>query len=99
MATYWLSFRIEDNRTYAQRYEALVDAVRQVSTKWWVDTTAFLVFESSSGIDAIAAAVEAAVDTSVDVVLIGMTDFKSARILGNNQDNDIFAVIPFLKTA
>ena len=54
-------------------------------------------FESGNGIDNIAAAVGSAMDADVDLVLIGMTDFKSARMIGDTQDNDIFGLIPFVK--
>lgn len=97
MATHWLSFRIADDRTYRQRYEALVAAIQTHSTKWWLDTSSFFVFESVHSIDTIASAVKEAIDEDTDVILIGMTDFKSARLIGANQDKDIFDLIPFVK--
>jgi hypothetical protein len=36
------------------------------------------------------------VDPRRDIVLIGMTDFKSARLIGNSQDKDIFELVPFI---
>lgn len=97
MATYWLSFRLENDATYALRYDALVETIRQQTTKWWPETTAFFVFESGRTIDQIAESVAEVIDERCDVVLCGMTDFKSARLIGNNQDNDIFDLIPFIK--
>lgn len=97
--TYWLSFRLEDNRSYRARYDALMDAVQQLSQKWWVEPSSFLVFSSSESIDSVAAAVKAAVDPNVDLVTIGMPDYKSARLIGNNGDPDVFDLIPFMRRA
>lgn len=97
MATYWLSFRIKDDATYSERYNALVETVRVNSSKWWLETSSFFVFNSSDGIDDLATAVKYAIDEAIDIVLIGMPDFKSARLIGANKDQDIFALIPFVK--
>ncbi|MFN3764510.1 MAG: hypothetical protein ACK4R3_02965 [Aliihoeflea sp.] len=97
MATHWLSFRLADNSTYSERYDKLLEAIRERSSKWWLETSAFLVFDTTHDIDQIAAAAKAAVDPRFDIVLIGMTDFKSARLIGASQDKDIFGLIPFVK--
>lgn len=52
MATYWLSFTIDDNtrgtRTYADRYNALYDAIHDLTdTEYWQETTSFIIFESN----------------------------------------------------
>lgn len=99
MATYWLSFRIADDATYEDRYNALVASVNTASTKWWVETTAFLVFSSEMSIDDLSARIKRTINPAKDIVLIGMPDFKSARIIGAYQDPDIFELMPFTKKA
>jgi hypothetical protein len=98
-ATYWLSFRIADDATYEDRYNALVGSINSVSSKWWVDTTAFFVFRSETNIDDLATRIKSTINPTKDIVLIGMPDFKSARIIGAYQDPDIFDLMPFTKKA
>jgi hypothetical protein len=96
--TFWLSFRLADDASYDRRYDELIDAVRQRASKWWLESSSFIVFASAHGIDSIAAAIKAAVNERTDVVIIGMPDFKSARLIGGN-DNDIFDLMPFIQRA
>jgi len=67
--------------------------------RWWTESTAFIVFESDSSIDAVASAVKKAINEAVDIALIGMPDYKSARAIGAIQDGDIFKLMPFTKKA
>lgn len=97
MSVYWLSFRLKDNSTYSDRYEALVEAIRVNSSKWWYDTSSFFVFATTATIDEMANAVKNAIDERNDLVLIGMPEFKSARLIGANKDQDIFDLMPFVK--
>jgi hypothetical protein len=99
MKTYWLSFRIADDATYDTRYERLLEAIHTPASKCWLETTAFIIFSSSHDIDALAARVKGAINATKDIAVIGMPDFKSARILGASQDDDIFALMPFIKSA
>lgn len=97
MSTYWVSFRIKAGSGYQQRYDNAVEAIRLKATKWWLEPTSFIVFNSEYSIDQIAAAVKAEINTSTDLVIIGMTEFKSARLIGHNEDPDIYDLIPFIK--
>lgn len=97
MATYWLSFRLQDDPTYSERYKNLTEAVRKLSTKWWVEASSFIVFASPSSIDEIAASVADTIYLDTDLVIIGMPDFKSARLVGHHEDDDIFELVPFIK--
>ncbi|WP_042776614.1 hypothetical protein [Sinorhizobium fredii] len=99
MQTFWITFRLKDNATYTQRYDDLVETVRTSASKWWVEPSSFLVFASSETIDTIAARVKKVINTADDLVVIGMSDYKSARLVGNNEDADIFDLIPFMKRA
>ena len=99
MAVYWLSFRLETNSTYSERYDDLTKTIDINSSKWWYGTSSFFVFESVASIDEMVVVVKNAVDERVDLVLMGMPEFKSARIIGVNDDQDIFALMPFTKKA
>jgi len=98
MAVYWMSFRLKDDPTYEQRYQGLYDAVQSVSSKWWIEATSFIVFESDLIIDGLVKAIKSVVDKD-DLVIIGMPEFKSARLIGNTEDKDIFLLMPFIKRA
>ena len=98
MATYWLSFRLKENSTYSDRYDALVETIRVNSMRWWPETSSFFVFETVATIDELAMHVKKQIDPGTDLVLIGMPVFKSARLIGKNDDQDIFDLIPFVKT-
>ena len=97
MATYWITFRLAENATYTRRYDELVNAVRLLSTKWWVDATSFIVFASNETIDSVAETVQNAINLKTDIAVVGMPDYKSARLIGETDDEDIFALIPFIK--
>lgn len=98
MATYWMTFRIADDAGYTKRYEQLVEAIRQITnSSWWVEPTSFLLFASDKDIDGVAAIAKASFNPRTDMALIGMPDFKSARLVGSSTDQDIFALMPFTK--
>ena len=95
MATYWLTFRIHDDEGYEKRRDAVYDVINKLSTKWWVEPTSFIAFASGSSADQIATAVKSAFNPRTDLALLGMTDFKTARVIGASTDQDIFELIPF----
>jgi hypothetical protein len=97
MATYWLTFRIAEDPDYAKRYERFVNAIEKITLKWWVEPTSFLLFESEHNIAQVAEAAKAAFNPRTDMALIGMPDFKSARLIGASTDHDIFDLMPFTK--
>ncbi|KZD22802.1 hypothetical protein [Tardiphaga robiniae] len=97
MSTYWITFRIHDSGNSQERRDDLYAAINDISTMWWVEPTSFIVFESSESADTIAAKAKAAIRPSVDIVLLGMTEFKTARLIGAAVDHDIDQLIPFLK--
>jgi hypothetical protein len=99
MAIYWLTFRLQEDADYDDRYQALVDAIQRITTRWWVEPSSFMLFESSRDIDGVAASVKAAIAESKDLVLIGMPDYKTARLIGKSDDDDIFKLMPFTKRA
>lgn len=95
---YWVTFRLKDNRTRDDRYDALMAAMRDCAgSKWWVEPTSFAVFQSDLGIDDLAAHLGAAIDEGVDVLLIGMPEVKSARVIGLVEDRDLFKIWPWVR--
>jgi hypothetical protein len=98
MATYWLTFRIHDNAGSEARRDALYDTISKLTPEWWIEPTSFIVFESDSGIDTIAARAKSAIDPRVDLVLIGMPDFKSALLVGKSgYFETLLQLVPFVK--
>jgi hypothetical protein len=98
MSVYWLTFRIHDDAGYEHRYNALTGTVQAMSSRWWTEATSFLLFESAHNLDQVAAKVKVAVGPS-DLVLIGMPEFKDARVIGPVKDQDLFTLMPFTKKA
>lgn len=100
MATYWLSFRIGDKGNYESRYEALLANLRLCKTgKYWEETTSFVVFTSNLDIDQISGTLSEGLKPDWDLILVREMDKQSARIWGNNDDDDIFELMPYLKYA
>jgi hypothetical protein len=98
VSTYWLTFRIHEDSTYEKRRDALYDAISKLTPEWWVEPTSFVAFESQSDIDTIAARAKSAIHPNTDLVLIGMTDFKSARLVGKSDDfQTLLKLVPFVK--
>ena len=99
MSAYWLTFRLADDPDYAERYDRLIEVVRQITQRWWVESTSFVLFESALSIDEVATKIKGALNTAKDLALIGMPDFKSARLVGASQDAALFNLMPFTKRA
>ena len=99
MAVYWLTFRLASDATYSDRYDALKESIRGMASAWWYEPSSFFLFESSEDIDRVAANVGSVINAAKDIVLIGMPDYKSARVLGASTDKDLFKLMPFTKYA
>lgn len=97
MAVYWLTFRLSEDSDYAARYERLVEAVREISEGWWVESTSFILFDSDQDIDDLAAIVKANLKPAVDLALVGVRDYKAARAIGAITDDDLYVLMPFTK--
>ena len=41
MAVYWQTFRINSDAGYTERYDNLVETVRKMASRWWVESTSF----------------------------------------------------------
>ena len=102
MATYWISFRLSvdsvGGRTYEERWDALNTAITNAatSTNYWCKTSSFYVFASEYSIIELGRRFKATIAPSVDVFLMRQIDSASAVICGNNDDADIFTLMPYL---
>lgn len=103
MATYWITFRIAyesvGGRSYDDRYDAFTEAIVANASNYWAQTTSFYIIESSSSIDTLTETLKRKFAPSKDLFLIRQVDTKSAKICGQNEDNDIFIFMPYLKRA
>jgi hypothetical protein len=101
VAVVWISFRIANKtingQSYQDRLDALNDIVMVSATTYWDVTTSFYAIETPSSAAQIAANVKAALEPSADIALVRAMDTKDAYIVGANNDDDIFALIPYLK--
>lgn len=100
MAVVWISFRIANKsvngRSYDDRLTAVKDVVLTSGSQYWDVTTSFYAVETPSGVNQIAAKIKAAIEPSADVALIRAMDTKTAYIVGANNDDDIFELMPYL---
>ena len=100
LKTYYVTFRIADVGDYDHRYETLVEEIRQIAHKvWWTEPTSFILFPSTLSIDEVAAVVAQAMDLRVDIAVVGMPEVKSMRVIGANEDQTIYDLVPFAKKA
>ncbi|SFL38719.1 hypothetical protein SAMN04488004_11679 [Loktanella salsilacus] len=98
--TYFISFVIREDATYSERYEGLMEDLRALSpTIWWSETTSFIILQSDLSIDYIVGIVEQHIDAKKDIAVIGKTEYKTMRVCGAYEDEDIFNLVPFAKKA
>lgn len=104
MATYWLSFRLDDSRprarvTYDVRYADFVNAVHEHANldMLWEETTSFYIFESSSTLANIAFDLKAAIDPDFDIFVLRSLDAKRAIGCGDAADEKLSALMPYLQ--
>lgn len=100
--TYWTSMffasRTTAKGTYDKRRDDTLDALNKVCDGWWPETTSFVVFGSEKTISELAQIAKRSMDPQCDIVLIGMTDKKSMRLVGAAQHPDILeGLVPFMK--
>jgi hypothetical protein len=96
---YWLTFRLENDYTYQARLERLTNTIERLASgyrSWW-EPTSFVVFANVGQIDRVAQAIKAAINPNTDLVLLGMPNYKDARLIGRSLDPSIFLLMPFTK--
>jgi hypothetical protein len=98
---YWLTFGLEENATRQRRFDALTAALHasMAAPIWWDEFASFRVFESQCSIDDLVEVIAEAIDRDVDLVLLGMPDFKIARAVGRVRDRDLFRLWPWVHEA
>lgn len=104
MASYWATFRFHDEvingRTYAKRYDDFIEELDAMTTKWWVEPTSFIAFESGYGIDDLASRLKLKLAPSKDLLLLRAMNNQEARIVGNYSSTTIFDLMgDYLKKA
>lgn len=97
MAEFWISFRIDDDADYENRYTQLIASLLEGSKRYWDETTSFIIMDHAVDIDDVARAAKNAVDERTDTVLIRQLDTKAARVVGVVNDQDLFALMPYCK--
>jgi hypothetical protein len=95
MAVYWLSYRIEEDATGDERREKLVNEIQFdiATTRYWLETTSFIVFENSKRIDVLAHRFRDIIDQRVDGFLMRAMERRVAYICGNWSDQDIITLM------
>lgn len=97
---YWVSFRVEEVGNHTARRKALEEAISDCADgSWWKDPTSFVLFQSDLAINIIAGHLKAAINEDTDIVVIGMPNVKSARVIGNVVDDDLFSLWDWIKPA
>ena len=97
---YWVTFRLKEDTSRDERYDGLMAAIREsCAGKWWVEPTSFVVFRSELSIAALTARLSIEINEKRDLLVIGMPDFKSARVVGRVEDPDLFSLWPWIEPA
>jgi len=99
MATFLVSFRVEEYGNANERRQDLEAEVLRGSTMHWKDTTSFLIIEVDDTISNLAKRTKQWIDTDVDVVLFRTLGTQDARVIGAVQDQDLFTLMPYCKSA
>ena len=94
MGVFCLSFRLHDDSGRSERQFALMRAVQAVKLRFWDRTDSFIVFETSHGLEFLAARLTAQVDPSKDLLLLLEIDNPAGVICGKNSDPDILKMLP-----
>ncbi|MFP3944538.1 MAG: hypothetical protein ACLFWF_11630 [Alphaproteobacteria bacterium] len=98
MDTFWITFRLNDDAIYEERYNQLHMAVCDMADgKYWPEPTSFFAFLSDAPVSAIVQRLKAAINTKTDVVVLGSFQKKTCRIIGNLQDRDLLEMVDFAK--
>ena len=98
MTEYFITFRITDNASYERRYNALYEAVREITNGLhWIETTSFFAFQSNLSTDDIVARVRKTIDERTDLILLSAFSVKICRIIGHVTDREIFDMVAFAK--
>jgi len=97
MAVYAVSFDLEYDSTYQDRYTTFMEQVK-MGGAWWADTTSFVVVRTGETIDPFCTRIytQSGFNSAKDLYLVCDTEKLSARIRGKFKDKDIFKLMPYL---
>jgi hypothetical protein len=95
MDAFWITFRLEQNSTYQQRYANLQKHLKVlIAERLWEEPTSFVAFNSTYALNTIATHLEKSINTAVDVILLARVGYKAYRVIGNANDADVFKLFP-----
>jgi hypothetical protein len=98
MSQYWVTFRIAQDATYDKRYAGLMQALIDVRTGSWSETTSFLLVNSPLGLNQVAAAFAKPLNSSTDLLVVCEMFTHNSVYLGDLEYSDIFkGFLPFAK--
>jgi hypothetical protein len=97
MAVYAVSFDLEYDSAYQERYVSFMEQVKK-GGEWWADTTSFVVVRTSETIDSFCSRIytQSSFNSTKDLYLVTDVEKLSARIRGKIKDKDIFKLMPYL---
>lgn len=106
MPNFTVSFRISDKtvagRDYNDRYKALTDALTSAgsgTSRFWAEASSFFAIQTTKSIDDVITACRKAIAPADDIVLVLDADNQSGRVLGKNDDPDLFDIIAYVRKA
>ena len=96
MAIHAITFRLESDSTYGDRYKSVVEAIRkQAGNKYWNEPTSFALIESDGTSKEVAASIDrnSTLDQCKDLLLVTNLTQKGYTALGVVKDNDLHALM------
>lgn len=97
LATYWLSFRIDEDKTdkgYGRdRRSALYEAVKDLDSEPWDGSTSFIIFKSDLGINRISKIFRKCVSPDIDTVLLRQINGKPMVFIGIKKEFEKLSTI------
>ena len=100
MHTYWMTYRLADDGQFVARSKQINTILNSVSEgARWAEPHTFFIFKSKLGINDVIARFRPALDERKDMLLLGMTEFKEARVLGVPQHAALYALVPHAQDA
>lgn len=95
MHTYWMTYRLADDGHFVARSQQLTALINSLSEgARWAEPHTFLIFKCKLAIDDLATRLKPALEHRDDVLLLGMTEFKEARVVGCPRQASLYALMP-----
>lgn len=96
MPRYAVSFRIDYNATYQERYDSFCEEVRRGAATWWAGTTSFFAVQSSDDLDTFCNRIyyRSKFSAACDVFLVVNIETGAGRSKGPVPDRDLYRAFP-----